>query len=380
MSVLFNLSASQHSENTVLEEGVDYVVFENQLTGEKQRLLNLEHIKFAPKEGIIELKPIKTSNRHTNSVGFRVINDKIRGVQIGIPSTIDPKTGTIVWEKITIENYETFDLSIPKERARWICIKNSFYYTDEVNGVEQNHNFRWDTKAQYKAIDKEREADIFAKGLRHKRKAEDIAENLEGEQLMETALSLGIITQGMSEKRIWMEVVKFAQNKHEEFMKVFNSDTKAELVVYKRGLQTGILAEEKHKGVHYNGLTLGFNEFEVITYLKEHPSTFASIDALSRKINKDTDVSMVNPEKIVTEKNAREIALEKELESYKVRLAAVNDVAIQNQSENDLADIHPEFASKLAEAKQLDVKGAHKIKSYEKLCEAVEAKKKLKEN
>lgn len=363
------------------EDAALFVTWNNPKTGDSYKLLNLEHDSLAPRQGLVEVKPIKVTKRHDNNVGFRLLNDKERDCLIGIPINFDHKTSAPMWQKIVISNFETFDLSIKSQRQEWIAFKNSPFYTDKINGVEQNPDFDSGMKAQYRAIDKEREANMFARARKEKRRAEDIADALLDypDQLNETALALGLDPKSLSTQRLWMEVVKFAIDRSEDFMKIHNSDTKAELAVLKRGLLTGILHDSLGEGINFNGLTLGHNEQECLSFLKAQPQTMASIDALNRKKDKETDGSMKKSTP-VTEANASDILKEKKIKDLEERLAALTSTKAEDMSEQVLDNIDPERSDLIKRGNRLNVKGVHKIKDIEQLRRKVEDAEKLKVN
>lgn len=378
---IFIPSTKKNSAGESIQEDVEFVFWKNPKTGQDFKLLNLENDALAPREGLIELRPKKITARHDNNVGFGLLNDKEYDCYLGIPVTFDHESGKPIWQKITLSNYEVYNLAIKSQRQEWIIVSRCPYYTDVINGVEQNPNFDSGMKAQYKAIDKEREADQFARMRQVKRKAEDIAEALLDypKELEETALMCGLDPKAMSKQRLWAEVVKYAESKPEEFMKIYKSDTKVELAVLRRGLLTGVLHESLSEGTNFNGLTLGHTQEQCLAYLKEHPQTLASIDALSRKTDKETLAS--NPAKnSITESNAKEIALANKVKELEARLAAVSETKIEELSGNILDKIDPEYSTLLAEAKRLNVKGAHLVKDKEKLRAKIEEASKLKKN
>lgn len=266
---------------------------------------------------------------------------------------------------------------------RWACIKRSPYFYDMVNGKQMNVNFMNHSKTRYVAIDKEREADKFELSRRTKRAAVDIAEALVGADLEDMALNLGFDPKIMSAKTLWMEVVKYSETDPNNFMKVWNSDSRVELSILKRGISTGVISETIDKGINYNGLTLGFNEPEAVKYLKDHPATRVSIDALSKKNEKDGEQSMrveKNEAPIVDEKDAVIARLKAELARANNSAAQANERALELQSESDLGSIDPELAELIKEAKVLGIKGVHNMKDKDKIKMKIFEKKKELEN
>jgi hypothetical protein len=381
MSVnIFIPSTKKNSGSAASQEDVEFVIWKNPKNGNEYQLLNLENDNLAPRSGIVEVKPLKVTKRHDNNVNFRILSDKPTGYLIGIPIAFDHESGKPIWQKISIGSYEMYDLSIPAQRQIWIMVKNSPYYTDIVNGVEQNPNFDAGVKTRYRAIDKQRESINLMKSIKIKRTAERIAIALADtpRELEDVALMCAIDPKSMLVETLWAEVYKFAQGKPEDFMKIYRSASKAELAVLKRGLLTGVLQHSLKEGYNFQGLSLGHSEEMAISFLVDHPQTVAAIDALSRQKDKGTLESTPSTKNTVTELNAKELALEKENRELKAQLAAASGAKVEELSGAILDNIDPEFAELLKIAKQLDVKGCHKIKDKEKLRAKVEEKKKLK--
>lgn len=366
---LFNLSTKKNSKAIGFEEGVHYKTVKDG-NGLEHKILNFENPELCPRDGIVELEPLKTSRRHKNHVSFRVIRDKEMDVLVGIPLGIDPKTKQLLFQKITIEEKETLDLSIPADAMKWACIKRSHYFVDSPN-------FQGSSKTKYKAIDREQEAIKFELERRTKRKAIDIAESLHGNDLEDFALNLGIDPRVMSSKTLWMEVVKFAEQNGTRFMEIWNSDMREEMTILKRGVSAGVLSQTVDLGINYNGLTLGFNEPEAAKYLKDHPATKISIDAISRKNENDGDVSMgvVKKEPVIKDEKDAEIArLKKMLAEKEEATKIATEKAIELQSEFDLMEANPELADLIKEGKRLGIKGVHNMKDPEKIRTKIQEK------
>lgn len=377
---VFNLSTKKNSNTKGVEEGVHYKIVKDGNNLE-HKILNFENEELCERHGIVELEPLKTSRRHKNNASFRVIRDKELGVLVGIPIGVDQKTKHLIFQKITLEEKETLDLSIPDHAMRWACIKRSPFFTDkDSNGIEKNPNFMPSSKTKYKAIDKERENERYQLERRVKRKAVDIAESLVGTDLEDVALSLGIDPKLMSPTSLWVEVVRFAEDKSSDFMKVYNSDSRLEMSVFKRAISMGIISETLDKGFNYNGLTLGFNEPEAVNYLKEHPSTRISIDKLSRKTENDGEASMKVEPAVKDEKDAQIELLKKQIAQMEANVKSANEAALDLQTEVDLRDSDPELAELIKEAKALDIRGVHNMKDKDKIRLKISEKKKMIKN
>lgn len=363
---VFNLGTKTNANAEGVKEGVHYKIVKDG-NGLEHRILNFENPELCPREGIIELEPLRTSKRHLNRVSFRTINDKEFGVKVGIPLGIDQKTKELIFERIYLEERETFDLSDPKQAMKWACIKRSHFYSEMVDGKQMNPNFQTGTKSAYKAYDKEREAIVFELNRRTKRNAVDIAEALVGADLEDMALNLGYDPKTLSPKALWMEVVKFAENSADKFMAIWNSDARAEMSILKRGISMGVISVTLDKGYAYNGLTLGYNEPEAVKYLKDHKATAISIDTVSRRNETDGQKSMNVAPKIMDEKDAVIAKLQAELAKVKSHASEATEKALDLQTEVDLRDNDPELASLIVEAKRLGIKGVHNMKDKDKI-------------
>jgi hypothetical protein len=371
---VFNLSTKVNSIAGRYEEGVHYKIVKDG-NGLEYKIINFENSELCPREGIVELEPLKVQKRHLNDVSFRVVRDREMDVLVGIPLSIDPKTKEIIFQKITLREKETFDLSDPNQAMKWACIKRSHFYVDSPN-------FQTSSKTKYKAIDKEAEAVKFQMERRTKRKAVDIAESLVGQELEEMAYSIGIDPKVMSPSTLWVEVVKYAESKAEDFMKIWNSDTREELITLKRAIAAGVVSQTLEAGINYNGLTLGFNEPEAVNYLKTHPSTKVSIDAVSRKQSHDGQVSMISkePVKIKDEKDAEIERLKRLLAEKESLTKFATEKALELQAEVDIMDADPELAELIKKAKALDIRGVHNMKDKAKIRAKIAEKEKSLDN
>jgi len=231
---LFNLG-TQKNTDTKIEEGVHYKILKDG-HGVEHRIFNFENKDLCPREGIVEIEPLTIANRHRhpNNVGWTVIHDKELGVEVGIPLGIDAKTKNIIWTKFKVTEGETLDLSIPTQAMRWAVIKRSHF-------LITSPNFNTASKTRYRAVDKEKEAEVFELSRRTRRKAADIAEGLHGSNLEDYGRNCGFDPKAMSAKTLWVEVVKFAEKNPEKFMEIHLSDTREELTVLNRGLAMGVL-------------------------------------------------------------------------------------------------------------------------------------------
>lgn len=363
------------------KEGEDYKILKDG-NGIEHRILNLDNPKYCDDFGLVELEPMrvnwakdKTGLRHSNNVSFKVIRDKELDVMVGIPTGIDPKTKQIIFKKIIIEDGELLDLSIREQAMVWACFKRGPYYVDSPN-------FGNNMRCAYKAIDKEKAAATFLQTRKTKKKAVEIAEDLVGKELEDYGRNFGIDTRLLSNIALQVEVIKYAEAHPDKFMAVHNSDTRVELTILNRAKSMGVVTEHFENGIMYGGVTMGHNESEVLKYLKDHPTTAVSIDAMSRRNEQEGDVAMevVKAPLEADEANEKIAKLMKELAAKEKALLEANQKNLEIIADKNLTAVDEEYAELLKEAKQLDVKGAHNIRNKEKLREKIAEKKALLKN
>lgn len=351
---------TETNSSQVAKEGREYKIIKDGKGGE-HKVINFDWEGYAPREGMVELVPLKFAKgydnaiRHQNEASMSRMPDKKTGMINGIPSGFD-KDGFILYKRLTVRGAEFLDLSDDNQRKKWICIKLGPF-------LKGSPNFQTQSKTVYESVDKEKQAVEFFKHRKLKRKATEIAESLHGQELIEVAIMIGKDPKQYSTTMLEMEVINFADNPEkingktgaERFLEAYNSDTKVELIVLKRGLSVGILTENLNQGINYNGISLGFTEFEAVNYLKNHPATLTSIDIQSRQ-KQDTSTQAFQPAKISAIKDEKDAVIErqrKELEEMQARLSKVSESALEAKAESDIASIDPELDELIKEAKRL---------------------------
>lgn len=375
------LAMGENTENQVLEEGVAFITKRDGNGGEIQ-IINLNWDGWCPREGMVELTPLKFGkglgnvNRHQNEASFKTTKDKRYGFIIGIAMPGYGRDKEIQFERISVKGVEFLDLSNKREREKWICIKLGPFLVGSPNVSSQS-------KTRYMCVDKEKESKDFRLNLRKKDEAYGIAKALVGTELIEMGVALGMDVKLVSEETLWMNIVKLVQNEvrdqitkktgAEVFIEIYNSDVKKETVILKRGLSTGVLTHSITDGViQYNGLPLGHTENEAIQYLKNNPTTRASIDMLSSKTSNQStqvkaSVSAVNVEANETIKRQSD-----EMAELRKQLA---DMQAKQSGEPNEEGIRSELEELLAKGKQMDIKGIHALAKNKSEAERIQAVK-----
>lgn len=311
--------------------------------------LNFDNEEVCKKKGIIHLVPMRISKKHENRLSFRNYRDRKTEIVYGIPMYIDPETKRWVYEKITLVDLETLDLSIPHDAKKWAVIKNSPF-------LEGSPNLR--DRPKYKIEDKERESEIYLSKRAIKRKAETIAEGLYGAELNDMARNLGINPDHMSVVMLQAAVVKYAENNAERFMDVWDSPTRHELTVLKRAMAMGVVTQDPINGITYQSIPLGINEPAAVRYLKENISTLQGIEFITKSKEEETGVAMSGTKApaINDEKDVEIAKLKAELAKQAELNAKLADKRIKESVENDV-NLSKEIALLRDRARELNIKG-----------------------
>lgn len=366
---IFNLGSGKSTIAQGMAPGKDYIIVKDGNQYEHQ-VLNLDNERWMPTTGIVEFSPVKTSKRHINNITLKNYRDKETGLIVGIPIQVDGRSKEIIWQTVLVRDTVIYDLSIPQQRAEAIVVSRSPF-------VVGSPNFRPGSKVMYKKTDKELEAQVFMKNRATKRKAEELAEGLNGQALYDMAYAIGKDPKFMSPIMTHKEVILFAEANPARFLEILNSENRQALVILKRGFATGLIEQDLNRGFTYGGVSLGFSEEEAVDFLKKNPTTMTSIDVQSRKKESATYETLTETfkkEAVVTvnEAEAKIAKLEEELARMKREKESAAAIAVELQSKEVLANEDPEFAELVAEAKKFDIRGAHFMKDKEKLRAKIE--------
>ena len=374
-----NLTAEEYTTFNG-KEVADYVYIKDG-HGYEHKVFNLDSPKYAPFEGIVELIPTKYSKgfagvggsatfRHKPEITFRGYRDKATQALIGISIGVNQKTKDLEFQRITVQDVMFLDLSIPAERKKFICIKYSPF-------LEGSPNFNVTAKTTYKLVDKQKEADDFFAKRNTIKKAAEIAEGLVGEPLENFATALGFDPKLYSPTQLSMEVIKFAENTQkvngktgaERFMDAWNSDTRKELVILKRGLATNIVTESPTDGFMFNGVPLGLTEEEACWELKRKEHIAASIDTQARTKQSHSTIPTQAKAVIASPESDRIKELERQLQEQ-MRINRELNVANKVDKGGEDADaIEIEYKELCEEARKAGMKGPQLIGGKNKSTE-----------
>lgn len=374
---IFKLQSSVNSSDKLVE-GEDYLLVDADNKGShKIRVFNLGNTKNCPREGYVELQPLKTSKRHENWLNFSFCYDNKTGIYYGIPAGYDTKTGLLKWQRIIVREIEVLNRAVPAEAMKAAVCMNSYYVQGSplVKG-----------KPKYKVYDKEQEANEFVKELTNKQKAIAIAAGLTGIHLVEMGLNLGFVVETMSPAILYMEVNKYADKNHKKFLEIYNDADRHILTVINRGLATGILTEEVGLGICYGKVQVGISKERAVDTLKGNDQLRQTIDQLSKKKESDSVKAMSTPgstpPEIKDEKDAEIARLRKSNEEMEKRMKELNDAKIQSLTEAETdaeAANDPEFEELRKEAQALGIRG-YKLYGKEKLRQKIEEERASKNN
>ena len=339
--------------------------------GYEHVVINMDNPKYAAFEGIVELIPTKYSKgitnangsgsfRHKAQISWSVVKDRNSQMLIGVTNGFDPKTGEIRWQKQVVSDVEFLDLAIPAHRRKFICIKYGPF-------LETSPNFNSTSKTTYRMVDKEKEAVEYMVSRRKRASAAKIAEALQGEELAEFALLLGLDPKFMSPAQLYMDVLKYAEDDRkingksgaERFMEVYEGANRNELIILKRGMSVGIVVESPN-GIQFNGIVIGHTDTEAANYLKNNPATAVSIDTQSKSKQSYSKSSVAGSEP-VNEKLSENELLKRQLAELSKENNALKAAELEKASMGELSKEDSELATLIADAKSIGVSSPHLI-------------------
>lgn len=359
-------TAEENSRTQITDEAPKrYVIAKDGNTGTETRHLNFSNPEVCPTEGIITLQPMKSFTthemRHKSNVSFSVFRDKKDDIIVGIPRKFDNKTGEWQYQKLRLQGTEVLDLSIKANREKWAVIRLSSFLEGSPNAKG---------KPLYKVTDNMAQAKKFLETFQNKRKAEELAFGMEGEQLTNMARVLGIAVEQNTKETLKVEVIKSAQNKPDDFLKILNSPTFKHSVIFKKAVLFGLIEQDHLNGFTYRGVPMGqmaHTESGAILWLADHVDTSNAIDVqclqrenpVVKEIN-EAPTSNINDEKDV--KIAEMMAQNKRLLE-----------ALEKSSAEKLKDpVDEELEQLRKDAKAVGVKSPHLYDDKAKLRDLIE--------
>ena len=341
--------------------------------GNPIRQLNFDNPNVCQRSGLIELIPMKERKGFENRVGFRRVTDRETKASIGIPERINYQTKEWEYRLITLIGRRVYDLTNDSDAKEWACIKYSPYLEGSPN---QDRN----AAPIYKVYDKEKIAIENVQRTRTKRRAEQIADQLQGEDLNDMMRACGMGITGMSEVMKLNAITQFAESEPETFLKHWESPTRKEAFLLKQAVDFDIVQSDLSVGFVYRTTHLGLNEQEAVSYLKAHPNISTALDTLI--MQKKSETTKSNTVKVVqnsSTKDAEIQAANDEIAKLKAELKAQANktIAVESNSKEDGESPNPTFDTLKARAKELGVKGWHLMKEdkLEKAIQEAEAKK-----
>lgn len=347
----------------------DFYVIITDGNGSKERVINFDNEEICPKQGLIEVIPLKERKGFENNVKFRRVKDRATQCWIGIPEGINDDTKKITYQLITVIGRRIYDLSNEKDRKEWICIKYSPYLQGSPN---QDRN----GAPLFKVYDKEKQAVENLQKTRLKRKAAVIADVLEGEDLNDMLRACGIGVAGLSEIMKLNAITQFADENPDIFLKHWESPLRQEAFILKQAIEFDLIQVDNNIGLIYRTLSLGLTEQEAVIYLKEHPNVSTAIQTLVMQKKEETQKSNSTVEKSVNTGNDALDAANKEIEELKAALKKQANKSIEEVTGKSLdGDVEdPELETLRAIAKEKGIKGWHLTKDKDKLQALIDAK------
>lgn len=270
MLEVFNNNPKQSTARG-LQKGVDYLeVLDG--NGFAHKIVNLDHEKHCPFEGIIELEAMRISNRHDNNRIIRKTKDRKTGLFWGIPNDINEETKQLKWMTFVLDNRKILDLSIPDQRREWLVLKNSTLVEGSPNLFGNPY---------YKVIDKEKKAVANVSKRKLMVEAYAIIEKLSGSALEEAAMNVGVNLEanrnlGMLTDELYRKMEEMGADK---FIKMMNDPQRAYVSILNRGEALGIITYDNlMRSYKYGGLDLGDTKEAAVKYLVDNNGIATAIN------------------------------------------------------------------------------------------------------
>jgi hypothetical protein len=250
-------------------EGIQYnlINFENEIKLlRKTRGLN-KLITLIPNRTDV----INADNRITKygiqTGSFTFVKDSENDVLYGIPVGILPD-GNIRWRRIIIEEKYTFNLDNEMDCKLYLVMRMH----PEVEGSPFQN-----TDPKYRIYDPEWESEQIRYKAKMARAAMAKIDELTGKNLVYFCRNLGIandITKETTSNLLISRLEEFAMSNPIEFMERYESSDRSINETIMSGMTFGLLSDRGADGYYYDGVMLGLNIQQVITYMKQNPDLY----------------------------------------------------------------------------------------------------------
>ncbi len=335
--------------------------------GVEIKVINLDNPAVCKRQGLVEVVPLR-ERKNSNGVviypsraTFKRFIDRETKCSVGIIEGIDPKTKEFKYKSIAIEGRRIYDLSDINDAQELACIKVSPY-------LEGSPNQDRSSPPMFKIYDKEKQAHENLAKVKTRRKAEHAADGLTGDLLDDMLKACGIGTIGMSEVSKQYAIIKYAEDHPTEFLKHFESPTRAEAFLLKQAIEFDVVKQNPDVGFLYRTTVLGLNEQFAIEYLVGNPNISTAIQALV-DMKKDETLKS-NKVETVADPEAELKSAQDEVARLKAQLAKQVNANAEAELGHSL-DLDQEFEDLKVRAKDLKIKSWH-VKGKDVLKKEVE--------
>lgn len=351
--------------------GLPYKVIKDR-NGVEHKVIDLDNDSLMPRTGQIIYEANKRSERAVvHGYQYSITKDIDSGVLVGILAGIHPETGDLRWQRLTLTNLNTFDLSIRAEREKAIILKYSSVVEGSPNlsPIVKLHLFR--------VHDSEKAAHNEIQKIQDGQRSISIAMGLYGEDLANMARNLGIMPETISLSMLTAAVLKAAQDKPKEFLTLWENPNRELITILKRCLDTGVISQNPLEGYTYEGRPMGHNEPMVLDFLAKYRDIATTLDMKSRERLKQSEKAMQKapPMKTVNDVEIENTVLKKQMLEMKERLDMLAAEAIRKDTAEETPELIAELEAKKAEARELGLgKGLHNHKATRESIDKLQAK------
>lgn len=341
--------------------------------GVEHKVIDLNDEGLMPRTGQIIYEANKKGQRTIgHGYHYSMTTDQGSGVEVGICTGIDSKTGDLRWLRMTLGSLNTFDLSVRQEREKAIVLKYSSIVEGSPNlsFIEKLHLFR--------VHDSEKAAHLEIQKIQDGQRALNIASGLYGEELLNMARNIGVMPEGNSILMLNAAVLRAARDTPKDFLALWENPNRELITTLKRCLDTGVISNTPLDGYTYEGRPLGHNEPAVLDFMTKYRDVAMTLDMKSKEKLKQSEKSMAKtgPIKSTSDTEAENMLLRKQLTDMQNQISRMSANSIREEETAPDPVLVEELENVRAEAALLKtLKGLHHFQptreSIDKLKEKV---------
>ncbi len=239
------------------------------------KIANHDNPKVCPQSGIIIIEALKRSEIKQPRISFKKLVDPETGITYGIPLGINNTTGEIDFQRIELGDMTQFDCANVSDRKLWTIISRheSMMGSPFQRGVPK-----------FKKVDKNAEASKIISNSKLMVRAVQIAQDMNGVELYDMALNLGLSADHNNNEVLLSNVVEMATKKPAGFLAVYDNTNRNVITVFNRARAVGLIKLDVMSGYTWKDtFPLGTNDTMAIKTIVGNPALLMNMDLESKQ-------------------------------------------------------------------------------------------------